>query len=270
MINKYVNAYFCDVVGWQLMGNHYHLVLRMQAFQELPRCELEERARMLYDSPELYLQTEADWQRFNQRLFDISELERNINGEYARGFNVRNRRRGSLWGGRFKSTVLKDLEAVRECLYYMELNATRAGIVKRPEDYPWGSAILRASGEDDSLVPLTELFDTADSKRALQEYRRNLYQRGAVAAKPNVGKIAQEILRVEEARGFFPCGIYSGRQRCFSDGQFLGSYQGVASEVDRCLEAGLYRRRRYPISQLGGGIFSLREQRSQPRSIAPT
>ena len=45
------------------------------------------------------------------------------------------RRRGALWGGRYKNTVLEAGLAVWNCWKYVKMNPVRAGIVANPADY---------------------------------------------------------------------------------------------------------------------------------------
>lgn len=58
---------------------------------------------------------------------------------YVRHFNRRHARAGTLWEGRFRSTLLEPGHWVLPCLRYVELNPVRAGLVERPEDYAWSS-----------------------------------------------------------------------------------------------------------------------------------
>ena len=85
---------------------------------------------------------------------------------YTRRVNFRERWRGHLWQGRFASFVLDDyylLSATR----YVEMNPVRAGMVARPESYPWSSASAHLAGRDDVLVKAAPLLDIVGDWRAL-------------------------------------------------------------------------------------------------------
>jgi hypothetical protein len=58
---------------------------------------------------------------------------------FARYFNKRHKRRGYFWGDRFKSVIVDKGETLVNCLAYIDLNPSRAGITKRPEEYRWSS-----------------------------------------------------------------------------------------------------------------------------------
>jgi REP element-mobilizing transposase RayT len=64
---------------------------------------------------------------------------RELNGEFARTFNRRHRRQNHLFGGRYGSTLIKSEPHLLAACRYVVLNPTRAGLCRRPEDWPWSS-----------------------------------------------------------------------------------------------------------------------------------
>ena len=64
---------------------------------------------------------------------------RRLNGNYARNFNLRHRRRGHLFGERYYSVRAESDEHMLELLRYIARNPVRAGMCKRPEDWYWSS-----------------------------------------------------------------------------------------------------------------------------------
>lgn len=70
-----------------------------------------------------------------------------LNGEYVRYFNKRYRRMGTLWNSRYKGILITDEYYLLNCIRYVEQNPVRAGMVSRPEDYPWSSYRFHAFGE---------------------------------------------------------------------------------------------------------------------------
>jgi putative transposase len=76
---------------------------------------------------------------------------------YTMRVNQREDWRGYLWQGRFSSYPLDEqylLAAVR----YTELNPVRAGLAKRPWQYPWSSAAAHVRGKDDLLVKVKPML----------------------------------------------------------------------------------------------------------------
>ncbi len=143
LIQHYTRAYCCEVAAFALMGNHYHLILRFDPKSQLPPAELARRAHLLYPGPHsqeiIANWSPAQWQRFNDRLFDLSELLRNLQARFAKWYNQTFERRGRFWATRFKSVFLKDLRAVRDCMLYVDLNPVRAGQAAHPADYEFCS-----------------------------------------------------------------------------------------------------------------------------------
>jgi putative transposase len=87
-----------------------------------------------------------------------SKMMKAIGERYVRAFNKRHKRTGTLWEGRFKSTVV-DTEQYLFTLYrYIELNPVRAGMVRHPSEYPWSSYAVNAEGAASDLVTPHRLF----------------------------------------------------------------------------------------------------------------
>lgn len=91
------------VHAYVLMGNHVHLLLTPETQDGLPRM-----------------------------MQAIGRL-------YVRGFNQRHGRTGTLWEGRYRSTLIEAERYLLACMAYIDLNPVRAGIVTAPADFPWSS-----------------------------------------------------------------------------------------------------------------------------------
>lgn len=70
---------------------------------------------------------------------NLSQIMRHINGAYTTYFNVKRKRAGHLFQGRFKAILVEADAYAAELSRYIHLNPVKAGIVNRPEDYPWSS-----------------------------------------------------------------------------------------------------------------------------------
>lgn len=70
---------------------------------------------------------------------NLSEIMHHINGAYTTYFNVKRKRSGHLFQGRYKAILVEVDEYAKELSRYIHLNPVRAGIVDRPEDYEWSS-----------------------------------------------------------------------------------------------------------------------------------
>jgi putative transposase len=63
----------------------------------------------------------------------------NLESSYSHYYNKLNNRRGPLWQSRFRSSLIENDETLLHVHRYIHLNPTTAGIVKKPDDWPWSS-----------------------------------------------------------------------------------------------------------------------------------
>ena len=266
IFERYLKLYYCSLASFELMWNHFHAVVFFEPFRECSREELEARARLRFGRS-WRLKTrhweDTDWEQFNRDLFDVSCFMHHVSGEFAKWFNQRYGRRGPFWADRFKNPELLDLEAVQNVVLYTELNAVRAGLVTRPEAHRMGSAHWRwANKKTDLLIPLEELFPVEAEEDSYAIYRALLYYRGAVATQENQATIPDSIVQQEAARGFTRPGVFRQTLSFITQGVALGNRQQVSQLLEKFRQKKIYKRRRNPIPQLGGLMYTLREQRS--------
>jgi len=69
----------------------------------------------------------------------IGKLMKRLAGRYTRYFNHQERRTGSVWEGRYKSSPIETEHYLKACSRYVDMNPVRAGMVKHPGEYPWSS-----------------------------------------------------------------------------------------------------------------------------------
>ena len=77
---------------------------------------------------------------------------------YVQYFNKLNDRTGTLWEGRYKSTLIDTERYLLTCMRYIELNPLRANMVADPNEYPWSSYRANAEGEESGLLEGHELY----------------------------------------------------------------------------------------------------------------
>jgi putative transposase len=104
----------------------------------------------------------------------ISRLIQCVARRYVGYFNSRYTRTGTLWEGRFHSTLIGSDAYLLACHRYIENNPVRAGMVTHPEMYRWSSYGHNAGAFPDTLVtahPVVQSLaqDVADRCKA---YRR--------------------------------------------------------------------------------------------------
>ena len=72
-------------------------------------------------------------------------LMKRVAGRQTRYVNKLEKRSGSLWEGRFKSSIVSSVEYLSACSRYIELNPMRAGMVVDPVDYLQDNRYKRSS-----------------------------------------------------------------------------------------------------------------------------
>ena len=69
----------------------------------------------------------------------LSKMMQSVGRAYAQYFNKAYQRSGTLWEGRYRSTVLEAETYLLPCMVYMDLNPVRSGLVSIAQEYPWSS-----------------------------------------------------------------------------------------------------------------------------------
>ena len=122
ILNLHAKLYELEIWAYCLMSNHVHLVVVPEDEESLSQA--------------------------------IGETHKT----YTRMVNFRERWRGSLWEGRFKSMVM-DEPYLYMAIRYVERNPVRAKMVKKAEDYLWSSARFRVKKEENKLLSKYYLMD---------------------------------------------------------------------------------------------------------------
>ena len=82
----------------------------------------------------------------------IGQIMKRLAGRQTRFRNSLENRRGTLWEGRYKSSVVDADEYLMACVRYIEMNPVRARMVNKPELYQWSSSGERMSGVAHNLL----------------------------------------------------------------------------------------------------------------------
>ena len=94
---------------------------------------------------------------------------REVNGILAQAYNRKHGRCGRFWQGRYHSTIIESENQFLNCLYYVDLQMSRCGVVEDPKDWKWGSYRSYAYGEENPLVDIHPLYlefaDTTEKRQ---------------------------------------------------------------------------------------------------------
>ncbi len=100
---------------------------------------------------------------------------------YVQYVNHKYGRTGTLWEGRYKSTLVQSENYLLTVYRYIELNPVRANMVEHASEYPWSSYRKNAMGLDVKLVtPHAQYLKLGKTSEAQQQAYRALF-RGRMA-----------------------------------------------------------------------------------------
>ncbi len=105
---------------------------------------------------------------------------RDLFGRYSKRFNRRYERRGHLFGGPFRQSVILDEGYLLAASLYIHLNPVRAGLVSDPREYRFSSCRLYAMSEaPESFVDSKFVLSLVSEREVEQVARyRELLERG--------------------------------------------------------------------------------------------
>ena len=104
----------------------------------------------------------------------LSKLMQSIGRRYVQYINTSYKRSGTLWGGRYKASLIDEDNYLLTCMRYIELNPVRAGIVENPGAYQWSSRQWHAFHQDVGIPIVSHPIYVALAK--LGEDRRKIYR----------------------------------------------------------------------------------------------
>lgn len=116
LIDEHARKQHVAVHSYVLMGNHFHLLATPETEDGIP------------------------------------QMMQSVGRRYVRNFNQRHARTGTLWEGRYKSTLIQAERYLLACMVYIDLNPVRAGMVADPGDYRWSSYLHYIGRRSDKLL----------------------------------------------------------------------------------------------------------------------
>jgi putative transposase len=218
LIKRLSNIYFSEVIGFCLMGNHFHLLVRMHPGSEYSDEEIDRRFRLYYGDDEKRELEEKRIPELKRKWARLSEFAKEIKQGFSRYYNRRHHRKGFFWSERFKSVIVDNGETLINCLAYIDLNPVRAGIARRPEGYRWSSLGYHVqAGNAERFLSMDfglREFGVMNVKERLSHYRRFVYEKGGITSKAEESRTGIELKAVERFRY---------RTRYFTDSGIIGT-----------------------------------------------
>ena len=118
----------------------------------------------------------------------VSLMMQYLGRHYVRRFNYRYNRTGTLWEGRYKSSLVDSDRYVLACYRYIENNPVKANMVSSPDEYRWSSYHANARGIESAMLTTHPCYEQlAKSKQARLRAYSQLFDN------PNADKLDTEI-----------------------------------------------------------------------------
>ncbi|MHC5022205.1 MAG: transposase [Planctomycetota bacterium] len=246
LLERLARGVYVQIHAFCFMSNHFHLLLTGQEREaaEASKEELLKRYRAIHgkrsEPPPGELQNDGSWdhdhdggiERLRERLGDVSRFVQELKQTFARSYNRRRGRKGTIWYDRFKSVLTSkegDAEVVQAA--YIELNPIRAEMVRVPEDYRWSSAGLRVRSPHRAKRLLTRLDYPELKRNGDAWFRMFTYIAGAIPVRGKRGFISTADAEAMIARQGRLGVLGALRYRCrnLSEGVAVGSAKFVAA-----------------------------------------
>lgn len=122
LLEENASKFNVAIHSYVLMGNHFHLLATPETANGLP------------------------------------QMMQAVGRRYVRYFNDSQKRTGTLWEGRYRSTLIQTEPYLLACMAYIDLNPVRADMVVQAKDYPWSSHAHYVGGRIDKLITPHALF----------------------------------------------------------------------------------------------------------------
>jgi REP element-mobilizing transposase RayT len=206
LIKRFSALYFIEILGFCLMGNRFHLLVKMIPDGDFTDDEIKKRFEAFYGDNREFAEGQIPYWR--DKLSSLSEFMREIKVGFSRYYNRRYHRRVYFWGDRFKSVIVGKGETLVNCLAYFDLNPVRAGLVERPEEYRWNSLGYHIQTENKDQFLSTDFglkeFNVKSQKERIRRFRRYVYEAGALNRpdKMQAKVIDGKIVAKERKKGF--------------------------------------------------------------------
>lgn len=135
-------------------GNNRQPIFAATADYQMMLDLLEENARKFGVAIHAYVLMDNHFHLLAtpQTADGLPQMMQAVGRRYVRYFNDRQKRSGTLWEGRYKSTLIQTERYLLACMAYIDLNPVRAGMVAQARDYPWSSHAHYIGLRSDRLV----------------------------------------------------------------------------------------------------------------------
>ena len=107
----------------------------------------------------------------------VSQMMQSLGRRYVQYVNHKYHRSGTLWEGRYKSTLVDAAGYLITCYRYIESLAVEKGLADAVENYPWSSYMNHAQGKESALLTEHSMFgELGENEDASRQQYRELFR----------------------------------------------------------------------------------------------
>ena len=107
----------------------------------------------------------------------VSRMMQALGRRYVYYVNKKYNRTGTLWEGRYKSSLIDSDQYLLTCMRYIEMNPVRADMVEHPGDYMWSSYLSNAQDKPNPLIEKHPVYCSLGITDAEQQIQyRHLFE----------------------------------------------------------------------------------------------
>jgi putative transposase len=107
-------------------------------------------------------------------------LMKRLSGRQTRYRNRLEERSGTLWEGRYKSSLVQSDGYLMACCRYIELNPVRARIAAAPQEYPWSSCRARLGFAQSTILDLDPCYQELGADESTRRERYSEFLLNAI------------------------------------------------------------------------------------------
>jgi len=155
-LSKYSKKFLVKILAFVLMPNHVHLLVKQTS------------------------------------VASLSKFMQVLTTSYANYFNLRYKRSGHLFQGRFKHVPVDTDEYLLHLSRYIHLNPTNSALVKRPENYVWSSFRCYLGLDKLDFIDKKTILDYFGKKGPVKDYQEFVDSRIDYQREINLQKLLLE------------------------------------------------------------------------------
>ncbi len=156
LYDKYISS-VADTFAWVLMGNHFHILVRIKKEEEIGFILANETNKNVK-----YAET--------KKYSPIKQFSHLFNA-YSKAFNKKYSRTGGLFETPFMRIKITDDTYFKRLVYYIHNNPVHHGFVNDMIEYPW-SSYLTLMSEKTTILKRATTLEWFNSKTEFEEFHK--------------------------------------------------------------------------------------------------